>query len=378
MISASTSLAAAAPKPTGPPIPIMQIHEKTAGIATKDLADGAIAAVKAINRAGGINGRRLKFIECDTRNDPNAAAECARTAVAKNVVAVVGSLTIFGDYYPELVQNKIASLGNIPANSGDFTSPASFPVVGGAPVAFPLLAVGLTQQGAKNISLVRPDVAAGAVIKSFVNQGLAPEGLSLINDIPVPQNAPDMSGYAQAAIAGGTDGVVVGLSGQDALNFVQSLRQTDPSIKVAMAATDFNAAVKALGKQANGIITFTYTYSPPIKNAAIAKYKRALKAAGVPGSGFNESDIYTAVLVFEAIAKELPDITASALYDKLPTVTGITTGMAPPVQFTTGGVAGLPRVFSSCGLLYAIKRGVPRPISGKFLDPFTGDVCPVS
>lgn len=357
------------------PIRIMQIHEKSAGLATKELPNGVLIGMKAINDAGGIGGRKVEFIECDTKDDPNTAAACARSAVEKGVVAVIGSLSVHPDFYPILADNKIASFGNIPANTGDFTSPASFPVIGGAPIAFPLLGLGLAKAGAQKISVARPDLAAGAVIKTFVNLGLTGKGLSVVNDVPVPQGAPDMSAYVQAALANGTDGVLVGLSGQDALNFVQALRQADPKVKIAMASTDFGATVKALGKQADGIINFSYSYLPVIKNAATKKFVKSAEAAGKRTNGLNDVDEYSAILAFAAIAKQLPDVTASAFYDKLPTVDNLNIGMTAPIQFLKGGVAGLPRAFNPCGLLYTLKNGAPKPTTGKFLNPLTDQAC---
>jgi ABC-type branched-subunit amino acid transport system substrate-binding protein len=359
----------------GKPIILMQIHEKTAGLATKDLSDGVRAGIKQVNDAGGVNGRPLRYLECDTKDDPNTAADCARTAADKGAAAVVGSITVHPEYYPILEQNKIASFGNIPANAGDFTSPASFPIIGGAPIAFPLLGLGLAKDGAQKISVARPDLAAGAVIKSFVNQGLTTKGLSVVNDVPVPQGAPDMSAYVQAALANGTDAVLVALSGQDALNFVQALKQADPKVKVAMASTDFGSTVKALGKQSDGIYSFSYSYLPVIKNAATKKFVAAAKAAKIPTSGLNTVDEYAAVLAFAAIAKQLPDVSASAFYDKLPTVDNLNIGMTAPIQFVKGGTAGLPRDFNPCALLYTLKNGAPTPTTGKFLNPLTDQEC---
>jgi ABC-type branched-subunit amino acid transport system substrate-binding protein len=322
-----------------------------------------------------VNGRPLQLLECDTKDDPNTAADCARTAVDKGVAAVVGSLTVHPEFYPILEQNKIASFGNIPANAGDFTSSASFPIIGGAPIAFPLLALGLAKGGAQKISVARPDLAAGAVIKTFANQGITGKGLSVVNDVPVPQGAPDMSAYVQAALANGTDGVLVALSGQDALNFVQALKQADPKVKVAMASTDFGATVKALGKQADGIYNFSYSYLPVIKNAATKKFVAAAKAAKIPSTGLNTVDEYSAVLAFAAVAKQLPEVTSSAFYDKLPTVSDLDIGMTAPIQFVKGGVAGIPRDFNPCGLLYQLKNGQPTPTTGKFLNPLTDQEC---
>ncbi len=59
----------------------------------------ATAYAKWINKHGGINGRKLKVLTCNDHNTNVSAAKCAREAVAKNVVAVVGSYSEFSDSF---------------------------------------------------------------------------------------------------------------------------------------------------------------------------------------------------------------------------------------------------------------------------------------
>src|SRR6202008_2865257 len=119
-----------------------------------------------------------------------------------------------------LAQHKIPSIGLEPATAPDFTSPASFPIGGGAPGPFAGLAPAFAASGAKNIVLARQDVPAAAGVAPFVNAGLKRFHLTM-RDVPVPPGAPDMSPYAAAALQHGTDGIVVTQAAQDAVNFVQ-------------------------------------------------------------------------------------------------------------------------------------------------------------
>ncbi len=47
------------------------------------------AAIKAVDDAGGINGRKVTVVSCNDQADPNQAATCARQAVSDKVAAVV-------------------------------------------------------------------------------------------------------------------------------------------------------------------------------------------------------------------------------------------------------------------------------------------------
>ena len=72
-------------KPTGPPVKLMLISEFSAGVTTPEIADGAKAAVKALNKKDGINGSPASLTVCDTKNDPNTAADCGQQGGRREV-----------------------------------------------------------------------------------------------------------------------------------------------------------------------------------------------------------------------------------------------------------------------------------------------------
>src|ERR1700679_4326194 len=53
------------------------------------------AAVAAINKAGGINGKKIQDIFCNSKGDANTAVTCAREAVKDKVAGVVGDIDLF-------------------------------------------------------------------------------------------------------------------------------------------------------------------------------------------------------------------------------------------------------------------------------------------
>lgn len=365
-------------KLTGDPIKLMVIYEKSAGVAQPDQAKGAIAAAKQITAQGGINGHPVEVLECDTNNDPNTATDCGRQAVSEKVAAVVGAFSVqSGEFMPLLVQNKIASIGLNPATAADFTSAASFPITGGAPATFGTLPVALAELGATKIALARVDLAAAAALSGFANKALAQKSLKLVHDVAVPQGAPDMSSYAAAALDGGTDAVVIGMAGQDAINFAQAIRQADPKVQIAMISTETDKTVKAMGDSADGIVQ---------ANTLVADTKageeglKAMKAAGYGDLDLGLS--FHAVQVFAVVAKDLPEITAAAVYDVLPTKENVDIGTLPLLQFKTPSGVGLPRIFNDCesAVQLQVKSGkvTSKPVgTGKLVDPFTGEECAV-
>lgn len=372
LLSASAATSA---KPTGAPLKLMVVYEGSAGVTNPEAPDGAIAAAKAINARGGIKGRPVQIIACDTKNDPTTATGCGRRAVSGGVVAVVASVSIFGNrFMPLLAQHKIPSIGLVPETAADFTSPASFPIEGGGPVNFAGLAGALATSGAKKIVLARVDIPAAAALAQFANAGLKRFGLTM-RDVPVPAGAPDMSPYAAASLKDGTDGIVIAQPDQDTVNFVEAVRQAAPTMKIAMFPTSIGDVNKALGKTGEGIFEISAD-SIALKTRVERQYEKDMKAAGYSNLTAWRLNSYASVLVFQKIAERLPRITAPGVFNALRQATNITTGLTPPLQFVKGGVAGLPRVFNACLITMRIMGGKQVPVTGKFENALTGRQCP--
>lgn len=362
---------------TGDPVKIMVIYEGTGAVATPEVPEGAKGAAAGLNARGGINGGPVEILECDAGNDPNKAAECGRQAVSEGVVAVVGPVSAnSGQYLPILEQAKIPVVGNVPAGAADFTNAASFPLYGGIVTAAAGLADVLVQEGAKTISLARIDLAAAAAIGVFAGTSLKRHNLAVNKDVSIPVGAPDMATYVASALEGGTDGVLVGLAGQDATNFLIQLRQANPDVLVSATTTEFNAVVDALGEQAEGILVTSFFHNEQSGPEAWEEYADDMEAAGFDElSGFRTNS-YSAVMVVAKVLEGAPEATAAALWDALPKATGVDVGMLPPLQFTEGGVGGVPRVFNACGRYQKLTAdGEFENVSDGFIDMFTGEPC---
>jgi ABC-type branched-subunit amino acid transport system substrate-binding protein len=363
-----------APELTGEPVKLMVIYDGSGATAFPDQADGAIAAAGRINREGGIDGGPVEILACDTEADANIAAECGRQAVAEDVLAVVGSISLHSDeYFPLLAENQIPSIGNNPASAGDLTSEASFPITGGAVSTFGTLPVALAEEGRERISLARIDLSVAAGLASFANVGLERLGLEIVDDVAVPAGAPDMASYVDAALQGDVDGIVIGMAGQDATNFAIAAKQADPDVQLAFVATDEAAALEALGDQAEGLVVAT-----PFRDdeELLAEVEADYEAAGLDGALPTLS--YASVLAVAEMAKDLPQITHEALWAHLPTVENLNIGIMPLLQFVEGGAGGVPRIFNPC------EAGLRLLVSGDETDyetildyqnPFTGDEC---
>jgi branched-chain amino acid transport system substrate-binding protein len=362
---------------TGEPIKVMVLYEGSGAVATPEVPEGAIAAAEAINRDGGVEGSPIEVLECDLANDPNTARACGQQAVDEGVVAVVGPVSAnAGEYFPLLEAAQIPVIANVPAAAADFTSMASFPLSGGIVTASAGLADVLASEGgATTISLARIDLAAAAAIGIFANVALERSGLEVNNDIGIPVGAPDMATYVASVLEGGTDGVLVGLSGQDATNFIIQLRQTNPDVPISATTTEFAAVVDALGEASDGIYVTGFFENPTTNADAYDQFVADLEAAGFDDDSGFRNNSYSGVQLVAEVIGGLPEKTGPALLAALPTVTGLDLPLLPPLQFVEGGLGGIPRLFNPCGMYLQLDGGEFTTLTDGFFDMLSGEPC---
>jgi branched-chain amino acid transport system substrate-binding protein len=362
----------------GQPIKLAMIYDGTGPASIPELPEGARAAVRAVNEEGGIDGAPLELIVCDTRSNPNRAAECGRQAVDEGVIALAGSATQFAQRYAHLMEeNRIPNIGTLPSGPADFISNSVFPIVSGPTLDIVALARFLADEGAKRIATARPDLPAAAVTSNLVNASLAPLDLEIVADVGVPTSAPDVSSYVNQITSADADAVVVILIQQSAVQFIQKLRQEDPDIKIGLQSTSTGPVAEALGDSAEGILLPTSLLPPTVSNPATEKYKREMEALGYDDlSGYRENSWLTVHVIADLIRKHDAK-TSDALWTAISKTSGLRTGLTPPLQWVKGGAAGAVRTFNACSM--AVKwdaDGQPQPVTGDFYDPYADKPCP--
>ncbi|HVM64363.1 MAG TPA: hypothetical protein VMU14_05845, partial [Acidimicrobiales bacterium] len=150
-----------------------------------------------------------------------------------------------------------------------------------------------------------------------------------------------------------------------------------PSVAIGFEVTDLTGFTKALGSEMAGLLGAADFV--PLSNDVPAnqQYRAEMKSAGYTDLGGFRQDAWLAVHVFADLAAGMPAVTAPALFDLLNHTSGLKTGLTPPLQWVTGGVGGVPRVFNGCEMEVAYdKAGVATAVSGTFVDPFTNAPCP--
>lgn len=365
--------------PAGPPIKVMAMEAYT--IPASGLVDphfpAAEARAKALNAAGGIKGRPVVVIRCDTKSDPNQAAACARKAVSEKVVAVIGPNTINATpAFPILARAGIPQIGGIAPDPVQATLRNSFPFSGtvtqyvGAPKAVSLA-------GGKKMGVILPQFPGVDQVVGALQQVAPSVGVQIGKVVLLPFDTADFAPAAASALGEGADSVFVFFPGPNQATAIRQVHQLNPSAKIATLNIYITPdVIKALGPDAEDLnvvaaaLPATSTSAPGIKtmNADFEKY--APNMPKVDGAIV----LWASMYALEQILRQVKVISAKTVSAAMSKQTKLSTGgILPPYNATKAGpVPGFPRVFNPTSVMARLKQGQAVVVDSKkpFYNPF--------
>jgi ABC-type branched-subunit amino acid transport system substrate-binding protein len=220
----------------GEPIKLMSITPTgTTGQNYPDDLAAAKASVRAINAAGGVNGRPLELEYCNQNQDASAAADCARKAVSDGVVAIVAYSAAAGS----AGVHEILDPASIPIIAGqaivaaDLQDPAMFTVDGAVLSGFAACPSALKEAGATDQAVVQADVDSAAALVPLVKAGIAGSGATDSGIVlKIPTTATDFASYVRTLTDAGVTGVTTAISTPLLVQLLQGIDQAGAHIKV--------------------------------------------------------------------------------------------------------------------------------------------------
>ena len=176
-----------------------------------DAFAGAQAAADAINKKGGIKGRRIQILTCNTQSNANVAVACARQAVAENVVAVVGHISTLSTLeIPILAQAGIPDVGfQTSGNAIDWTNKFVFPFVGGSTAAYISIPFAMKKLGKQRFVITYQDVPSAASNAKLAKNAARVAGLNVAASFVLPGATTDFSPYVQKLREANADSVMM-------------------------------------------------------------------------------------------------------------------------------------------------------------------------
>lgn len=358
---------------SGEPINVMVIGELEGN---RGYVAGATARANAINTNGGIDGRPVEVLSCDSANDPNAAAACAREAVSEGAVAVVAQTTGQGDsIFPVLEENDICSVGNSGFGAADISSPNSFPFVAGAPGVVGGMATMLADTlDATNIHMAYADIETGAQAVALGDAMLGTRGLETAGSTPVPLSSGDLSPQVAAATRD-TDGVVLSLVTEQLVSFLRAANQANAEVPFAVPGFSFaSEQVEELGDAAEGAYVTT-TYLPVSAGTeAHTQMLDELEAAGEDDVPTDDATInsWMSVYVLGEVLPDLASIDGGAVCEAMGQLEDFDMlGLTPPLTTTEEfEFPGMNRLFNTTVVYNQVQDGEIVPLTGEFVSPF--------
>jgi ABC-type branched-subunit amino acid transport system substrate-binding protein len=346
---------------------------QAAAFAFPDMEDGAKAAAKAINDAGGIQGRQLEVTACNDGGDPNQAAACGRRAVTEGFDALVGGVSLYyNNLFPVIDKAGIPVIASSPLNSAAATSKMSFPIESSA-AQFAASGIALVEhKDCKKVAVIYSDNSTATVSGHNVEDGVRSAGGEVTASISVPDSTPDFSPVISTALDSGADCIGSALAPAQIVKAVTALRASskpDAPFSSTVGSVPL-AIVEPLGQAAEGIIVTNNAFTV---DADVWKPARDAMVAANPDVQVENFGVlaWSAVYTFADVAKAVDgDITAKSLATTAAQQAAIkAVGYPTPVDWTKSGpIADAPRLFQGAALLYEIKDGKYSLVNEKPID----------
>jgi ABC-type branched-subunit amino acid transport system substrate-binding protein len=341
-----------------------------------EIVSGAKAAAAAINAAGGVAGRKIEVMTCDTELDPNKQLDCARQAVSQRVSAVVGSSTNVqaAAVFTLLEASHIGYIGGNGLTPAEFQSPIAFSLPGQPGWTYGVVS-GLVSAGVTKPAIITCDTAACHVGEQLFTAAFAKKKVPVVRSVIAPLATTDYSAIAANAIRGGVDGIAVTGSPNQLIGLVTALRSQGFTGPIGLPDVVLPPNYTILGSKANGLIV-AYLLEPPTEatNPGIAKFIHQMKQYD-PTAKLSAQALqaWWGVQVFADIAAKSKSTDGA---DVLAVAKALKPGeLAPPIgpKLPVGGTPGLKGYarlsFDQEVSIATFKNGLP--VIGPFFNPFT-------
>lgn len=349
----------AAAKLTGEPITIFDISEVTGvpGLPAINLPNGARAAAAYVNDHGGIGGRPIEIVSCDSKYDPGASRACAQKAVAQNALAVIGLDDYSGTAGDALLERNDIITMNAPNQTNLMQSSNSFAV---APAgAGELNGLGHylgAMKKLKNISILMQDVPPAHTLAELLESVARDAGVEEVNTVYFPLQTTDFSASV-AKVASTDPEAVYTLATGSQLTLVWNLLQQQgiksDQVYVQGGSLDSNFFKEAGSVAVGANVMSEFTNPDDLSDPDVKLYREAMDKYGfgdVARSMFSQWG-FANVMFLAEVAKTIgpQDVDAKALKEYLTTTLApdsdktIPTFMGPEMSAAPPSYPGIHR-----------------------------------
>jgi branched-chain amino acid transport system substrate-binding protein len=244
--------------------------------------DGVLLAVKEINAAGGIMGRRIETTTADTQSNPGVAKGLAQKAIDDNVFAVFGPV-FSGSIMVSMTETRRGEVPNftggeaasITKQGNPYIFRTSFTQDSAMPKIARYMASNLK---AKTVALIYVNNDYGKGGRESLVKALEPLGIKVVADISTDQNQVDFSAAVLRAKQSNADAIFVYTNEEESARALRELRKQGVTKPIVGETTLVGQKVIELaGEAGNGAIAhvgLTVDAPLPAMRAFRAKFEK--------------------------------------------------------------------------------------------------------
>jgi len=320
------------------------IYDETGPVDSTVERDVVRAYFNKVNDAGGVNGYKVRLIDCDSAYDPTQAHQCAQRLLEQGVLAFVGSNSVSGEE-PEtkyLTGQGVPIIGGLGVPA-ECNSPLPYPVVAsfvrdGNATGVHSSLLGIKHPGVVlvNLNFIQP--AQKALLDSLHAHGIYETSVNLV-DI----TKPDYTDLVIKLQRENVDSILAGLDPYSYARFFQAMQRANWHPKFGGLGLDKPSAQQQYGSAVYGAESLTSVIEPADHPnlPAIREYLDTVRHY-FPGQMdaidyFSEGDWVAAKVFVEAIRKIGSNpVNRKTLVDALNSIKNFDTGLTPPISYAPG------------------------------------------
>lgn len=293
------------------PIPIFGLVELSGTGATSgtNFDNGVKLAVKEINSAGGILGRKVNYLSLDTQSNPGVAKALAQKAVDQNAYVVMGPV-FSGSIMVSMAETRKAEIPNFTGGEAAAITQQGNPYV---------FRTSFTQATAmpKIANYIRDTVKAKTVDVIYVNNDFGKGGLDLIKKeleargvkvgaiISTEPGQVDFSAPVLKTKQSGSDAVFVYSNEEESARALRELRKqgyTKPVIGETVLTSQ--KVIELAGDAANGAVAHV-GLTADAQQPLIKKFSEAFVAEYKTKSDHNGLKGYSGMYIVKAVTEKI-------------------------------------------------------------------------
>lgn len=305
---------------------------------------GVDAYIKAVNAAGGVNGKQIDWIPMDNVFDPQQTIQVAHTLIqSDHVVAFLGNTGTAASQAAFTYTLDQAKVPIVFTNGGlaNWYSPVQ-PLLFGAQTLYENQASALgqwvAQDGHKNVVLVRDDPDAYKTAAApFEPAFKAADASATFQQVVVKSGTTDYTPIVSQVKALHPDAVVLIVPYTEAASYLKAAQLQGLTAQTYgyAPATD-PGMITLAGSAANGFKGLSLTQALTAQTAALAEYKAdmAKYEPGVPLTYYSLNTFAYAKAFIQVLKSIKGDITSASIAAAMERAGTITTGLLPPLTFS--------------------------------------------